>query len=161
MPDTSWRDLLERITGLLSPYCGDLHEILPAPLTGAVLVACSIICGMIAGYERRARHKPAGVRTLILISIGSTIFTLASILIAGDHMADRGRIAAQVVTGVGFLGAGAIIRDRGTVLGLTTGATIWAVAAIGVLVGAGYAVAGIILTLVVVGSLSLFRTPED
>ncbi len=139
----------------LPAYFGDLHQIqiLPPYAAGTILVLVSVICGTIAGLEREAKNKPAGLRTVSMICVGSTIFTLASILIAGDLMVDRGRIAAQVVTGVGFLGAGAIIRERGTIVGLTTGATIWTVAAIGVLIGAGYAAGGLILTLIIVGML--------
>lgn len=133
----------------LGPYLGDLHAVLPQHWAGIVLVAVSILCGMLVGAERQFKQKAAGARTLTLISVGSTIFTMASVLMAGDS-ADRTRIAAQVVSGVGFLGAGAIIRNRGTVVGLTTAATVWTVAAIGVLVGGGYAAAGITLTLVVV-----------
>ncbi len=136
------------------PYLGDLHDELSPHWAGLVLVFVSVLCGMIVGAERQIKQKSAGTRTLTLICVGSTIFTLASILLAGGSaMADRTRIAAQVVTGVGFLGAGAIIRHRGAVVGLTTGATIWGVAAIGVLVGGGYAAAGIVLTLLVVGML--------
>jgi len=136
------------------PYFQDLHAALPPHWAGLVLVFVSVLCGMIIGAERQFKQKAAGTRTLTLICVGSTIFTLASIMLAGGAGgADRTRIAAQVVTGVGFLGAGAIIRHRGAVVGLTTGATIWAVAAIGVLVGGGYAAAGIVLTLLVVGML--------
>ncbi len=141
------------------PYFGDLHTVLPEHWAGIVLVLCAVACGMMVGVERQFKQKPAGARTLTLICVGSTIFTLASILIAGAD-ADRTRIAAQVVTGVGFLGAGAIIRNRGTIVGLTTGATIWTVAAIGVLVGGGYAAAGLILTLLVVGMLTLVHWME-
>jgi len=131
-------------------YLGDLHRLLSPAWAGTVLVLVAVLCGTVIGLERESRNKPAGLRTVSLICVGSTIFTLASILIAGDALADRGRIAAQVVTGVGFLGAGAIIREHGTVVGLTTGATIWAVSAIGVLIGAGYAAGGLALTAVVV-----------
>jgi putative Mg2+ transporter-C (MgtC) family protein len=142
------------------PYLSNLHEALPPPMAGVVIILASMACGMIMGWERKTRHKPVGVRTLMLICVGSTIFTLASILIARDDGGDRGRIAAQVVSGIGFLGAGAIIRDRGTVHGLTTGATIWTVAAIGVLNGTGYVVAGVVLTLMVVGCLIFLRDRE-
>jgi putative Mg2+ transporter-C (MgtC) family protein len=130
-------------------YFGDLHQVLPEHWAGVCLVTVSIICGLMVGAEREAKQKAAGIRTVTLICVGSTIFTLASILLADDHD-DRTRIAAQVVTGVGFLGAGAIIRHRGTIIGLTTGATIWTVAAVGVLVGGGYAAAGLVLTVVIV-----------
>jgi putative Mg2+ transporter-C (MgtC) family protein len=120
----------------------------------------SIVCGTVVGLERESKDKPAGLRTVSLICVGSTIFTFASIMIVDDSYADRGRIAAQIVTGIGFLGAGAIIRERGTVVGLTTGATIWTVAAVGVIVGMGYAVAGLSLTLLVVAMLILVRRFE-
>jgi len=140
----------------LSPYLGDLHEVLSPHWCGIALVLVSVVCGMVVGAERQFKQKAAGARTCTLICVGSAVFTLASILIAGDSVAsvaDRTRIAAQVVTGVGFLGAGAIIRHRGTVMGLTTGATIWTVAAIGVVIGGGYAAAGVVLTALVVGML--------
>jgi putative Mg2+ transporter-C (MgtC) family protein len=142
-------------------YSGDLHALLPKGVAGPVLAACAILCGMIIGMERRRHEKPAGLRTLTLICLGSAVYTLASILIAGDEVADRGRIAAQVVTGIGFLGAGVIIRDRGRVRGLTTGATIWAVAAIGVMIGAGYAVPGIVLSVTMLLILTVLRQDEE
>jgi putative Mg2+ transporter-C (MgtC) family protein len=142
-------------------WCGDLYKVLPMPICCLVLVFCAILCGTLIGLEREHRSKPAGVKTVSLICIGSTIFTIASILIAGESGADRGRIAAQVVTGVGFLGAGAIIREHGTIIGLTTGATIWVVSAIGVLIGAGYAAGGVAMTVVVVAMLLVLRRSED
>lgn len=146
----------------LMPYIGDLYQLFPDQpyWAGLLLIVCSIFCGMVVGLEREARAKPAGVRTVALICVGSTIFTLASLLMAEGNPADRARIAAQVVTGIGFLGAGAIIRERGSVMGLTTGATIWTVAAIGVLIGIGYAAAGLVLTFVVLGMLMAFQRLE-
>lgn len=141
------------------PYLGDLHLVLAPHWAGIVLVLCSVGCGMIVGAERESKNKPAGLRTVMLICVGSTIFTLASILVAGNA-ADPARIAAQIVTGVGFLGAGAIIRERGTVIGLTTGATIWTVAAIGVVIGGGYAAAGVVLTVLVFAMLTLVQFIE-
>jgi len=141
-------------------WCGDLYKALPMPICGLVLVVCAIVCGTLIGLEREHRSKPAGVKTVSLICIGSTIFTIASILITGESGADRGRIAAQVVTGVGFLGAGAIIREHGTIIGLTTGATIWVVSAIGVLIGAGYAAGGVAMTAVVLSLLIVLRRSE-
>ena len=145
----------------LPSFTGNLHDVLPQPYAGAVLVLCSIVCGTVLGLERRARHKPAGLRTVILICVGSTVFTLVSVLVATDAGSDPGRIAAQVVTGVGFLGAGAIIRERGQVVGLTTAATIWVVAAIGVLVGAGYAAGGVGVALLVLVTLIISRPHGD
>ena len=91
--------------------------------------------GAIIGYQRERAGKPAGLRTHTLICIGSALFTIASIY--GFGGADPARIAAGVVTGIGFLGAGAIIRTREHIVGLTTAASIWAVAAIGLTAGAG------------------------
>jgi len=139
-------------------YCGNLYPLLDPHWAGVVLIFCSVVCGAAVGAEREFKHKSAGLRTLTLICVGSCMFTMASVLIAGDVInADRTRVAAQVVSGIGFLGAGAIIRERGTVLGLTTAATIWAVAAIGVMVGGGYAVAGLVLTFLVVGTLTVVQ----
>jgi putative Mg2+ transporter-C (MgtC) family protein len=154
---------MDKLTELLHsawPYMGDLHEVFSPHWGGIVLVLCSVACGLLIGAERETKQKPAGLRTITLICVGSTLFTFASILIAGQW-ADRTRIAAQVVTGVGFLGAGAILQHRGTIVGLTTGATIWTAAAIGVLVGGGYGAAGLVLTLLVVGLLIAEQRIED
>jgi len=146
----------------LWPYFGDLHQTLAAHpvMMGVVLILASMASGTVVGLERESKDKPAGLRTVSLICVGSTIFTFASMYIGGDQPHDRGRIAAQIVSGIGFLGAGAIIRDRGTIVGLTTGATIWTVAAIGVLIGAGYAVAGFTLSLFVVAMLMFLERFE-
>lgn len=95
----------------------------------------SIVIGVIIGGEREYRNKSAGLRTIILICLGSTIFTMLS-----DHLGDAtgaSRIAANVVTGIGFLGAGAIMREGLTISGLTTASTIWVAASLGIAVGAG------------------------
>src|SRR5262245_51128737 len=93
------------------------------------LTAAGLI-GMVVGLERELRDKPAGIRTMILISVGSCLFAMISQRM-GAANADPTRIAAQIVTGVGFLGAGAILRDARTIFGLTTAATIWMLAAVG------------------------------
>jgi len=98
------------------------------------------VLGAIIGYQRERVHKPAGLRTHILICVGSALFTVASLYgFSGfSAVADPARVAAGIVAGIGFLGAGAIIRrGEGVVEGLTTAATIWAVAAIGLAAGAG------------------------
>ena len=111
------------------------------------------------GFERERGHKPAGLRTQILICVGSAIFTLIS---CSSHLAGRepARIAAQIVTGVGFLGAGSILRDRHQISGLTTAATIWTVSAIGIVAGAGYVVAALALSVSVLVVLASFRQVE-
>lgn len=144
----------------IRPYFENLYEVIDQPWVGILLVLCSMVCGAIVGLEREHKRKPAGLRTLGLICVGSTLFTIASLLVTGGPSSDPGRIAAQVVTGIGFLGAGAIIRDRGSVVGLTTAAAIWVVAAIGVLVGLGYGAAGIAASLMVVLMLTGLRKIE-
>src|SRR5437867_4356778 len=111
----------------------------------------AVLLGGAIGMERELRGKAAGLRTNILICVGSVLFTQLSTALAGPN-GDPGRIAAQIVTGVGFLGAGTIIHGKGSITGLTSAATIWLVAAIGVAVGAGqdYVAAGATLLVIVV-----------
>lgn len=108
----------------------------------------AVLVGGLVGAEREFRDKAAGFRTIILICVGATLFTIFSLKLGGDM--DPVRIAANIVSGVGFLGAGAIMRAGGRVLGITTAATIWLAAALGMGIGGGYyllsgAAAGIIL----------------
>ena len=104
------------------------------------------VAGAIIGFERELSDKPAGFRTNILICLGAALFTVLSITMVGEAFSDRTRVAAQVVSGVGFLGAGAIIHFRGHVLGLTTAATIWTVASVGMAFGAGEYLIGSVAT---------------
>ncbi|MDH4209821.1 MAG: MgtC/SapB family protein [candidate division WOR-3 bacterium] len=106
-------------------------------------LATSIVIGGLVGLERELEHKPAGLRTIILVCLGSTIFMLIGFEL-GLASFELGRIVAGVVTGIGFLGAGAIIRARGEVYGLTTAATIWLASGLGLAVGAGYYILAII-----------------
>lgn len=107
----------------------------------ALKIIIITLLGGFIGLDRELRHKPAGAKTHILVGLGSTIFTLASLnmfLMFGEKTpVDPGRIAAQIVTGIGFLGAGTIIQSGGNVRGLTTAASLWAVAGIGIAVGMG------------------------
>jgi putative Mg2+ transporter-C (MgtC) family protein len=112
------------------------------------LVLATLLGGAI-GLERELGGKPAGLRTNILICIGSVLFTSLSLTIGGPA-ADPSRVAAQIVTGVGFIGAGTILHARGAVVGLTSAATIWVVAAIGVALGSGLYLEGIGTTLAVI-----------
>lgn len=116
---------------------------------GRLLAA--MLAGAVVGFERELHDKPAGFRTNIMICVGAALFTILSIHLAGqrDPAADPARIAAQIVSGVGFLGAGAIIQFRGSVIGLTTAASIWAVASIGMAFGAGEILLGTTATLIV------------
>lgn len=98
-----------------------------------IKLCISFLAGALIGFEREYRSKSAGLRTMILIALGSTMFTIVSVRIG----ADPSRMAANVVTGIGFLGAGIIYRESNHVHGTTTAATVWAVAALGVSIGSG------------------------
>ena len=116
----------------------------------------AILCGAIIGIERERKGKPAGFRTNILICFGSTLYMLMpELLLAklGIANTDPTRVASQVVTGIGFLGAGTIIQARGTITGMTSAATIWVVAGIGLLIGAGFPLLGLLCTFLVLLTL--------
>lgn len=124
-------------------------------LIGAITkLVLSLILGATIGIERRRKGQIAGLRTFALISMGATLAMLISIYIPQEYLGlkngDPGRIAAQVVSGVGFLGAGAIIQMKGSVRGLTTAAGIWMTACIGLAVGAGMYLISIIATLLII-----------
>ena len=143
IPEVEWWDILIRL-------------LVAAALTGAI------------GLERELRDRAAGLRTHMLVGVGSALFTIVSAYGWGDFqfstaegvVFDPTRIAAQIVTGIGFLGAGAIIRQGLSVRGLTTAAGLWVVAAIGMAVGAGYYSAALIATGIVLVGLGPFRWLE-
>jgi putative Mg2+ transporter-C (MgtC) family protein len=126
----------------------DLHGFLSTPWLQIALALTSVVCGAVVGAEREKQEKPAGLRTLVLVCLGCTAFTMASFAFA-TITGDTGRVAAQIVTGIGFLGAGAILHGSGIIRGMTTAATIWATAATGMIVGIGYVGAGLGLSLLV------------
>jgi len=125
-------------------------------LKDMVAMMVSILCGGIIGFEREYRSKSAGFRTIILISLGSTIFTIVSTHGAGSD----DRISANIITGIGFIGAGVIFKDKISVRGLTTAAVIWTTAAIGMTAGIGYHALAIVLTLIILGVLLLVTSVE-
>ena len=127
-----------------------------------VKLGLAVLLGGIIGFEREVSGKPAGLRTNSLLCIGAALLMDVSIrigIVDGRRIGDPGRIAAQIVSGVGFLGAGTIMQAQGMVTGLTSAATIWVVAAIGMTVGAGFYVegigAGLLVTFVLAGLGSL------
>ena len=126
-----------------------IRRLLTAALLGAVL-----------GVEREIRQKSAGLRTNILIAVGAALFTLMSVELAGPG-GDPGRIAAQIVTGIGFLGAGAIMRTDSGIHGLTTAATVWVNAAVGVAVGGGSYHLAFIATGVTIAALLVLQPLES
>jgi putative Mg2+ transporter-C (MgtC) family protein len=128
-------------------------------------IILAVVFGAMIGIERELHGKAAGLRTNILICLGAAVFTIISRQMATGAEGSFTRIAAQIVTGVGFLGAGAIIQDRGGVHGLTTAATIWLVASIGVACGARFYqlafVTTVIAIIVLLGLAKLARPLEQ
>jgi putative Mg2+ transporter-C (MgtC) family protein len=119
------------------------------------------LLGALLGIEREWHNRAAGLRTNTLIALGSAVFTLISIMmVARDGHGDATRIPAQVVTGIGFLGGGAILRTRGGVQGLTTAATVWVNAAVGMAAGAGLFVLAISSTLTALVVLTVLKRVE-
>ena len=114
------------------------------PIATKVLI--STICGAIVGYERELKNKSAGLRTIILICVGSCLFTVASFA-AAQYTGDPTRILSTIVTGIGFLGGGVIVQHEDKLIGITTAAFIWVVSAIGILCGLGMIITPILLTL--------------
>lgn len=126
------------------------------------LILAIALCALI-GAEREARERPAGLRTHVLVGLGSCLFMMVSIAIAaqsGNPGADPARIAANVVTGIGFLGAGTIWLRGDIIRGLTTAASIWATAAIGLCVGMGWYFPAVVSTFLTFASLTLLRLAE-
>ena len=126
-----------------------------------VKLLLALVLGGLIGWERELYDKPAGFRTNTLICVGSTLFTIFSLKIGIIPGTDSARIAAQIVSGIGFLGAGAIIRRGEAVLGVTTAATIWFVASIGMGIGAGYYVISSVGTALALAILFVFRKFEN
>ena len=124
----------------------------------------AVALGGLIGIERESSKKPAGFRTNILICIGATMMMILSQIILkgeGSSSSDATRMAAGVITGIGFIGAGTIIQARGMVVGLTTAATLWAVAGLGLVIGAGYYLIAGIFTVTIISTLILFRLVEE
>lgn len=115
-------------------------------------VGTSVLCGGVIGLERQLRGKPAGIRTSILICLGTQFFVVLGASFVPDN-ADPTRVLGQVVSGIGFLGAGVILTRGGLVVGVTSAATIWLLAAVGATIGLGHLPAGIALSFTTVGIL--------
>jgi putative Mg2+ transporter-C (MgtC) family protein len=126
----------------------------------AVKFIVAALCGGAIGMEREVTGKPAGLRTSILISIGSMLFTVMSVHLAALSNGDPTRIAAQIVSGIGFLGAGVILHRDGGVKGMTTAAMIWLMAALGVMIGAGYLLSAMAISLATVVTILLLGRVE-
>jgi putative Mg2+ transporter-C (MgtC) family protein len=134
----------------MSPVIGDLEK----------LVIAAVLGGLI-GLEREARHRPAGLRTNLFICMGAAMFTLLSDQLAGAHGGDHARIAAQIIPGIGFIGAGSIIHARGDlVTGITSAATLFMVASVGMAVGGGQYITAVFATILVLSVLSFLGFVE-
>ncbi len=127
----------------------------------AIRLAVALVLGGAVGLEREVHGSDAGLRTHILVSLGSALMMIVSILMSQAFPgSDPARISAQVVSGIGFLGAGSILRSTGSVRGLTTAASIWAIAGIGLAIGAGFYSSGLIAALLILVTLWLLRSVE-
>ena len=130
----------------------------------ALRIVLSGILGAVIGYERQARHKAAGLRTRMLVSMGSCLIMILSYkiyyMVEGHTNADPARLAAQVVSGIGFLGAGSIMKDGLNVRGLTTAASLWVVSAVGLTVGAGFYEGAIFVTVMILVVLGILTKIE-
>ena len=136
-----------------------MFQDLSTVIVGRLLLAA--LLGGAVGLERELRHKPAGLRTMMLICIGAALFTIMSYEMAGDVGGDHTRIAAQIIPGIGFIGAGVVIRERGAVVGITSAATIFMIASVGMTVGAGFPVTAVFTTLLLLVALVFLGLIED
>jgi putative Mg2+ transporter-C (MgtC) family protein len=124
-------------------------------------LALGLVLGAAIGFEREMHRQPAGFRTHSLVALGSALFTIISAYGFAGSIVDPTRIAAQIVSGIGFIGAGTILQHRGNIRGLTTAASLWAVAAIGMAAGAGLLALALVGTLLILVVLSLLDNVED
>lgn len=150
----------------LRPWlCGDWHVLLPPPWATVVLSVVAVACGCLVGTERERKGKAVGFRTLTLVSLGAATFTQLSTVLGGSDGQGARTIVAQIVSGVGFLGAGAILHGSASgatgVTGLTSAATIWAMAAVGMTAGAGYGGGALGLSGLILAVLTLISALEQ
>lgn len=149
---------------LASHILSDINSLEITTLSTVFKLTLSMILGSAVGYERKLKGQIAGVRTFSLICMGATIAMVLSVYVPQEYLGlkngDPSRIAAQVVSGIGFLGAGAIIQMKGSVRGLTTAAGIWMIAAIGMAVGVGLYMVSVAATLLMLFVLTLLERIE-
>lgn len=140
---------------------------IPFSLTDIEMISrlvISVILGALIGYEREITHKPAGLRTHIFVCMGACLFTIASFYLIEDNAIgsfDGTRIAAGIVTGISFIGAGSIIASKGDVKGVTTAASLWVVSAIGLMIGFGIYLLPIIAAIITFFILYLGRIKKE
>lgn len=139
---------------LWNEFVASINSVEVDTVSAIYKLCLSLVLGSIVGLERKRKGQTAGIRTFALISMGATLAMILSIYVPQEYLGlkngDPGRIAAQVVSGIGFLGAGAIIQMKGSIKGLTTAAGIWMVAAIGLAVGVGLYTLSIVATALII-----------
>lgn len=145
-------------------FITEINSVEVTTISSVYKLVLSMVLGAVIGYERKRKGQIAGVRTFSLIAMGATLAMILSIYVPQEYLGlkngDPGRIAAQVVSGIGFLGAGAIIQMKGSVRGLTTAAGIWIIATIGMAVGCGLYLIAVVATLLVLIVLTLLEQLE-
>ncbi|WP_263368206.1 MgtC/SapB family protein [Edaphobacter bradus] len=140
-------------------YFSKIDQMLLSTGTAArLLTACAL--GGVIGLERELRHKASGLRTNMLLCLGCAFFTMLSVVLAGDTNPDKGRVASNIVQGIGFLGAGLILHTRDRVVGLTSAATVFVIASIGMACGAGLYIPAVVATLIALVALALVGSVE-
>ena len=126
----------------------------------ALRLTVGLVLGAVIGFERELQRQPAGFRTHSLVSLGAALFTVVSAYGFSGDLVDPTRIAAQIVSGIGFIGAGTILQYRGNIRGLTTAASLWSVAAIGTAAGAGLFIVALVGTILILVVLSILDRIE-
>lgn len=146
-----------------APVHLEIIGLVPGYLAILIKAFLAIFLGGIIGLDREKKLKPAGVKTQILICVGATLYTMVGMSNVPEDIStyDPNRIAAQIVSGIGFLGAGAIIQGHGKITGLTTAASIWIVAAIGITVGSGQIITATFFTLIIWITLNVIKPVLD
>lgn len=144
----------------------DISTLAVGPLEIVLRLLCAMFVGAVIGTERELTHRPAGMRTHMLVALGSCVVMITSQMIFHQYRAfgatpDPARLSAQVITGVGFLGAGTILKEGPSIKGLTTAASVWAVACLGIAVGGGYYALGILGTVGMIVILVLFEWLQE
>lgn len=109
-------------------------------------IVVATICGLIIGWEREVKNKVAGIRTHIIVCVGACLFTTTGFILGAEYHIDPTRVIGQIVTGIGFLGAGVIFKHDDKVVGVTSAAFIWLISAIGVLIGMGFLFSSLVFT---------------
>lgn len=133
----------------------------PGILNICLRLACAMLVGLVIGTEREYTNRPAGMRTHVLVSLGACVVAITGMMLHTGYEADPGRLAAQVITGVGFLGAGTILREGFHVKGLTTAASLWTVACLGIAAGYGYYAIALAGTLFAFVTLTILEFLQD